>query len=54
MTNKAAIGYMILAAKIAGRIHDFDYGKIQMLAELMLDQMDEHTEAEAEHGYRNF
>ena len=54
MTNKAAIDYTILAAKIAGRVHDIDYLTIKMLAELMLDQMDEHTEAEAEHEYRNF
>jgi len=44
MTNTAAIGYMILAAKQAMLGKD----TIERLEALMLQQMDEYTEQEAE------
>jgi predicted solute-binding protein len=48
MTNAAAIGYMILAAKKMG----MDEEKIKELATRMYYRMDEHTEEEAEEAYR--
>ncbi|MBB6672593.1 hypothetical protein [Cohnella nanjingensis] len=49
MTNAAAIGYMILAAKkLDWSIHD-----IHTLESMMVDMMDERTEEEAEEIYRN-
>jgi hypothetical protein len=50
MTNAAAIGYMIRAAKQAGLDHD----TIKELEALMNEQMDFHTEEEAEQTYRSF
>lgn len=50
MTNGAAIGYMIRAAKQA----DLPKETIKLLEELMKEQMDFHTEDEAERTYRNF
>ena len=50
MTNAAAIGYMIRAAKQAGLDHDI----IKELEALMNEQMDFHTEEEAEQTYRSF
>lgn len=50
MNNGAAIGYMIRAAKQA----KLDNKTIKMLEALMLEQMDFHTEEEAEHTYNNF
>ncbi|MCL5981720.1 MAG: hypothetical protein M1571_04235 [Firmicutes bacterium] len=50
MTNGAAIGYMIRAAKKAA----FDEKTIRLLEALMLEQMDFYTEEEAEQTYRSF
>lgn len=50
MTNEAAIGYMILAAKKAA----YDEKIVRVFETLMLEQMDFHTEKEAEQTYRNF
>ncbi len=50
MTNGAAIGYMIRAAKKA----DIDEKTIRLLEAFMLEQMDFHTEEEAEQTYCNF
>jgi len=50
MTNAAAIGYMIRASKQAGLDHD----TIKVLEALMNEQMDFHTEEEAEQPYRSF
>lgn len=50
MTNGAAIGYMIRAAKQL----DLEDRTIKLLEILMLDEMDEHTEAEAEETYYNY
>lgn len=50
MTNAAAIGYMIIAAKEA----DMDYELIQVLERLMVRAMDRHTEFEAEKEYSSF
>jgi hypothetical protein len=50
MTNAAAIGYMIRAAKQA----KLDYKTIKELEALMEEQMDFHTEEEAEETYRKF
>lgn len=47
MTNAAAIGYMILAAKLDDEI-------TKQLESLMVNKMDLHTEREAEEAYRNF
>lgn len=47
MTNGAAIGYMILAAKERNLEH-----LIIALSNEMISQMDEHTEEEAEEVYR--
>jgi len=47
MTNSAAIGYMILAAK---RL-EIDFQTIKQLQFEMYEQMDEHTEKEAEDAY---
>lgn len=49
MTNGAAIGYMILAAKQAG----MDKDHIKCLEELMVTEMDFATEEEAERAYNN-
>jgi len=49
MTNGAAIGYMILAAKRM----DFDYEMIKCLDRAMYEIMDEVTEEEAEREYQN-
>lgn len=48
MTNEAAIGYMILAAK---RVK-FDPLIIAMLERNMRSAMDEYSEEEAEEAYR--
>ena len=48
MTNTAAIGYMIRAAKQA----NLSNGIIELLEALMLEQMDEYTEEEAERAYK--
>lgn len=50
MTNAAAIGYMIRAAKQA----ELDEKTIRMLEALMREQMDFHTEEEAEKSYYSF
>jgi len=50
MTNAAAIGYMIKAAKQA----KLDKKIIKQLEVLMLEEMDFHTEEEAEQEYYNF
>lgn len=50
MTNAAAIGYMIRAAKQA-RLND---KTIKILEALMLEQMDFHTEEEAERTYCSY
>ncbi|EHQ92181.1 hypothetical protein [Desulfosporosinus youngiae] len=50
MTNAAAIGYMILAAKEAG----LDQKTISQLETLMVAEMDFHTEWEAEEAYCDF
>lgn len=50
MTNAAAIGYMIRAAKQT----KFDDKTIRLLEVLMLEQMDLHTEEEAEQTYRDY
>ncbi len=50
MTNAAAIGYMIRAAKQAG----LDHHTIKVLEALMNEQMDFYTEEEAEQTYRSF
>lgn len=49
MTNGAAIGYMILAAREVG----LDQDTIQRLETAMYYAMDEITEGEAEHVYQN-
>lgn len=49
MTNGAAIGYMILAAKMLG----LDPQLIKLLDRTMYDTMDEVTEEEAEKVYQN-
>ena len=48
MTNTAAIGYMIKAAKQA----NLSNGIIELLEALMLEAMDEFTEEEAEYTAR--
>lgn len=48
MTNGAAIGYMILAAKKLGLSPE----KIDRLDQLMFEEMDITTEGEAEDAYR--
>lgn len=50
MTNGAAIGYMIRAAKQAALPKE----TIKLLEALMTEQMDFHTEEEAEQTYRYF
>jgi len=50
MTNAAAIGYMIKAAKQA----KLDKKTIKQLEALMLEEMDFHTEEEAEKEYYSF
>jgi len=47
MTNEAAIGYMILAAKEIG----IDSDTISLLEAHMLGEIDRHTEDEAEVAY---
>lgn len=49
MSNQAAIGYMIIAA----RYLEMDEIKIMELAHEMRFSMDEYTEEEAEEVYRN-
>lgn len=49
MTNAAAIGYAIMAAKYL----ELDERTIKQLERLMYEFMDECTEAEAEEVYRN-
>lgn len=49
MTNGAAIGYMIIAARKAG----LDDETIQRLESMMYLEMDRMTEGEAEHVYQN-
>jgi hypothetical protein len=49
MTNAAAIGYMILAAKRA----DIDPELIEVLVHLMVQEMDLTTEEEAEQAYKS-
>lgn len=50
MTNAAAIGYMIRAAKLA----KLSEKTIKKLEALMREEMDFHTEEEAELTYRSF
>jgi len=50
MTNGAAIGYMICAAKQA----EIDETTIKLLEALMREQMDFHTEEEAVQMYQSF
>lgn len=50
MTNAAAIGYMIRAAKQT----KLDNKTIKILEAIMLEEMDLHTEAEAEKAYYNY
>lgn len=50
MTNGAAIGYMIRAAKQA----DLNTKTIKILEALMKEQMDFHDEQEAEKTYQQF
>lgn len=50
MTNAAAIGYMIRAAKQA----KLDDKTIKLIEALMLEQMDFHTEEEAEKTYYSY
>jgi len=50
MTNAAAIGYMIRAAKQT----KLDKKTIKLLEAIMLEEMDFHTEEEAEKTYYNF
>jgi len=50
MTNAAAIGYMIRAAKQA----ELDHDTIKELEALMKEQMDLYTEEQAEKTYENF
>ena len=50
MTNAAAIGYMIRAANQA----NLDDKTIKLLEVLMLEQMDFHTEGEAEQAYYKY
>ncbi len=50
VTNAAAIGYMIKAAKQLG----LDKETIRQLERLMCDQMDFYTEEQAEREYNNF
>lgn len=49
MTNAAAIGYMILAAKRLG----MDAETIAQIDRMMYDMMDVKTEEEAEDAYRD-
>jgi len=50
MTNAAAIGYMIRAAKKT----KLDNKIIKILEVLMLEEMDFHTEEEAERTYQSY
>ena len=50
MTNAAAIGYMIRAAKQA----ELDAQTIRLLESCMREQMDFHDEEEAEKSYHSF
>lgn len=50
MTNAAAVGYMIRAAKQA----NLDDRTIKILEVLMLEEMDEHNETEAEETYYSY
>ena len=50
MTNAAAIGYMIRAAKKT----KLDSKTIKILEAIMLEEMDFHTEEEAERTYQNY
>ncbi|WP_165867283.1 hypothetical protein [Paenibacillus pinisoli] len=49
MTNSAAIGYMIIAARDAG----LDKKTIKYIEMAMYTAMDEITEGEAEHVHQN-
>jgi hypothetical protein len=49
MTNAAAIGYMIIAARRAG----LDKDTILRIMAAMYSSMDEITEGEAEHVFQN-
>lgn len=50
MTNAAAIGYMIRAAKKT----KLDNKTIKILEAIMLEEMDFHTEEEAEKTYQSY
>lgn len=50
MTNAAAIGYMIRAAKQT----KLDNKTIKILEAIMLEEMDFHTEEEAERTYQSY
>ena len=50
MTNEAAIGYMIRAAKQT----KLGNKTIKILEAIMLEEMDSHTEEEAEQTYYNY
>lgn len=50
MTNAAAIGYMIRAAKKT----KLDSKTIKILEAIMLEEMDFHTEVEAEKTYYSY
>lgn len=50
MTNQAAIGYALIAARQSLNLAG---DKLAQLEEAMMRAMDEHTEEEAEDAYRN-
>ncbi|MGI6497979.1 MAG: hypothetical protein ACOX0U_04040 [Oscillospiraceae bacterium] len=50
MTNAAAVGYMIRAAKQT----ELEDKVIKILEVLMLEEMDFHTEQEAEEAYYSY
>jgi len=55
MTNAAAIGYMILAAKKLQKIgENIPDDLIRKLERMMYHTMDMHTEEEAERVYQDF
>jgi len=55
MTNAAAIGYMILAAKRLQKAgENIPDELIRKLDRMMYDMMDVKSEEEAEEAYRNF
>lgn len=54
MTDEAAIGYMIMAVKKAGKATGLDHEKVLLLISAMKKQMGVHTEKEAQWEYRDF